>query len=119
MKTFTLRLTDTEAEALERIAYFRGVSKNTALTAMIAEEYNNIEPGSAESSKIWFVSCPEDLAGTVGRDLFVDAENRAEMVEAIKYFEYGIENHSGDKQTTSIEELEDLKSDAVDALRAM
>lgn len=119
MKTFTLRLTDDEAEALERIAYFRGVSKNTALTTMIAEEYDNIEPGSVEDFKIWFVSCPEDLAGSVGRDLFVNAENRGDMVEAIKYFEYGIENHSGDKRTTPIEELEKLKTEAIDTLRAM
>lgn len=119
MKTFTLRLTEDEAEALERIAYFRGVSKNTALTTMIAEEYDVIEPGSVEDFKIWFVSCPEDLASSVGRDLYIGAENRAEMIEAIKYFEYGIENHSGDKRTTSIETLEQLKTEAIDALRNM
>lgn len=119
MKTFTLRLTDEEAEALERIAYFRGVSKNTALITMIAEEYANIEPGSVEDFKIWFVSCPEDLAGSVGHDIFVTAQNRSDLIDAIKYFEYGIENHSGDKETTPIEELERLKADAIEALRNM
>lgn len=119
MKTFTLRLTDIEAEALERIAYFKGVSKNTALTMMIANEYDNVEPGSVENSKIWFVSCPEDLAGSIGRDIFENAENRSDIAEAIKYFEYGIEKHSGDTETTPIEDLERLKAEAIEELRNM
>ena len=44
IKTFTLRLTDLEAEALERLARVNGVSKNKQLEIFIAREYIKIDP---------------------------------------------------------------------------
>ena len=39
MKTFTLRLDDTQAEMLERLAAFNGKSKNVLINELIAHEY--------------------------------------------------------------------------------
>lgn len=41
MKTITLRLTDNEAEALNRIAFIHGMSKNKLMAALIIREYGN------------------------------------------------------------------------------
>ena len=41
MKTLTLRLTENEAEALNRMSACYGMSKNRLLTALIAEQYEN------------------------------------------------------------------------------
>lgn len=44
MKTFTLRLTDTEAEALERLAAIHKVSKNQLIKNIITAEYTDVDP---------------------------------------------------------------------------
>ena len=43
MKTFTLRLTDLEAEALERLAALEKVSKNQLIKNTITENYSDID----------------------------------------------------------------------------
>ena len=43
MKKFTLRLTDTEAEALERLAYMHGVSQNRIIEVAIANMYASLD----------------------------------------------------------------------------
>lgn len=42
MKTITLRLTDNEAEALNRIAFLHGMSKNKLMAALIIREYGRL-----------------------------------------------------------------------------
>lgn len=56
MKTFTLRLTDDEAEALTRLAYIAGKSKNNYITGLIAAEYSKREPDAVDGSKIIKIS---------------------------------------------------------------
>ena len=51
MKTFTLRLTDIEAEALDRIAYARACSKNDYLRNLLAEDYCDYEIGGTMIGK--------------------------------------------------------------------
>lgn len=46
MKTFTLRLTENEAEALTRLAGMNGFSKNDFLRQLIAEAYGKIDTKS-------------------------------------------------------------------------
>lgn len=43
MKTFSLRLTDIEAEALERLARVNGLSKNKQIQALIARAYTEVD----------------------------------------------------------------------------
>lgn len=118
MKTFTLRLTDNEAAALETIAFFKGVSKNKALEKMIACEYEYIDDAAVYDEEIVFITPPEDIALYGGLPLLHDARSRAEILEAIQYFDYGIERHSGKgKHSHSKEELMELKEKALVAFR--
>ena len=43
MKKFTLRLTDIEAEALERLAYMKGESQNRVVVKAIADMYEDLD----------------------------------------------------------------------------
>ena len=43
MKTFSLRLTDIEAEALERLARVNGLSKNKQIQTLIARAYSEVD----------------------------------------------------------------------------
>jgi len=64
MKTFSLRLTDNEAEALNRISSCYGMSKNKMLTTLIAKSYTDMmyfEPKPDMSDYTSFTYCFEDL----------------------------------------------------------
>lgn len=62
MKTFTLRLTDDEAEALERMTFIEnetrpgGQSKNKFIEELIAKEYAEYERHAVINNKIKFVT---------------------------------------------------------------
>lgn len=116
MKTFTLRLTDLEAEALDRIAYFDGRSKNKVIESLIACRYNEIEGGTVEDGELYFLSLPEELADFFG-PLYADNENatRGDIALAIKYYDFGIENHSGSGSVT-VEQLEEKKARAIEKM---
>lgn len=43
MKTFTLRLTDTEAKMLDRLSLIYGKSKNSVITSILADKYSSID----------------------------------------------------------------------------
>jgi hypothetical protein len=46
MKTFTLRLSDIEADILDRLSIVYGKSKNSVITSILAKEYSSIDPGT-------------------------------------------------------------------------
>lgn len=94
-KTITLRMTDLEAIALDRIAYLNGVSKNKMLRQMIAREYEALCPGSVVRDEIFLVTTPidfpDDLKNTIeasGKDL-TDKDNAALILKA---YNYALEN---------------------------
>ena len=65
MKTFTLRLTDNEAEALSRMSACYGMSKNKLLTMLIADEYENLmffEPQPDPTKNTAFLYMFESMA---------------------------------------------------------
>lgn len=51
MKKITLRLSDIEAEALERIAYVEGESQNRAICKAIANEYCRLDGDAIRTSR--------------------------------------------------------------------
>lgn len=63
MKTFTLRLTDLEAEALERLAHVNGESKNRMITSLIANEYGRTDTDS-------IILNGEVVSMTLGKDFY-------------------------------------------------
>lgn len=65
MKTITLRLTDNEAEALNRIAFLHGMSKNKLMAALIIQEYGGLT---------YFCEKPEPEENTFFRHFFQDPE---------------------------------------------
>jgi len=115
MKTFSLRLTENEAEALEAIAFFKGVSKNKALEKMIACEYAKIDADAVHNEEILYCLAPEDLAAGTGKEALLHAETREDLIAAIKYFDYGIEKYAGIGEPTK-EDLIEEKEAAITSL---
>lgn len=76
MKTFSLRLTDIEAEALERLARVNGLSKNKQIQALIARAYTEVD------------SCAQIIMGdlqsidAVEKSLFCTMAESAEEAES-------------------------------------
>lgn len=75
MKTFSLRLTDIEAEALERLARVNGLSKNKQIQALIARAYIEVDEGAQ--------IIMNDLQSIVAseKQFFYDMSNAAEEAE--------------------------------------
>ena len=94
MKTFTLRLTDEEAEALARIAYLSGVSKNKVLQQLISNEYATIDATATEAGEILYIRSMADIADE-DLDLLDEEPTRSNLLKALKYFNYAIEYNSG------------------------
>lgn len=67
-RTFTLRLTEDEAEALERMTYIEneirpgGQSKNNFIKELIAKEYANYDAHAVINNKIRFITQPDVFA---------------------------------------------------------
>lgn len=132
MKTFTLRLDDTQAEALERLAALKGRSKNVLINELIAAEYN-----AWDNYSLWYdgivvnITSDEDLYAIVrqrARDI-LDPEltpnackeyKREAIVTALRAFDYSINKtlEAGDeaKAATIATEKEDFISDNYDIM---
>lgn len=110
MITFTARLKDEEAEALTRLAYLHGVSKNRILSALIAGEYERLTSGdelTPPDEELVFISSPDGFPAeyTKGRDGFnLDSPrdfqklDRAEQRRALRCYDYAIENTDEDEE---------------------
>lgn len=113
MKTLSLRLTDMEAEALERIAYLAGVSKNKALQQLIANAYENIDIGATDGGNIVYLSSMGNLAKNQMAVLEEDPQ-RSQLLKVLKYLDYAIEHHAGDDlYELPITELEERRQDVI------
>ena len=73
MKTFTLRLDDTQAEALERLAAIKGKSKNVLINELIATEYN-----AWDYYSLWYDGIVVNI--TSDEDLYAIVRQRAEEI---------------------------------------
>ena len=116
MKTFTLRLTDLEADALERLAYVNGKSKNKMITSMIVNEYGNIDAetlvledeiiGLTLDENFWHGAYTTLLNKATEENALTDAD----IAKALRAVEYVIER-TEDPET--IEKLAGAKADII------
>ena len=120
MKTFTLRLSDEEAEALNRLSYISGLSKNKAIVAMIAGTYYDMISGEdfekalqGEITPFFFNDLnnfPYDTYEAIGE---ID-ERKATLI--LKCYDYSI-SHISDKYEK--EKLEEEMKEMKDMLLGM
>lgn len=107
MKTFTLRLTDTEAEALERLAALLKVSKNQAIKEVIAEKYCLFDVAATcidgELDQLTFLS---DFPLSVAKSDYSGATHIYEL-RAAKYVR-SVYAESDDVSEADFVEVEDL-----------
>lgn len=118
MKTITLRLTDNEAEALSRIAFLHGMSKNKLMAALIIQEYGRLtcfceKPDPEENT--CFLYCfpdPEAFAYDMfyeyeravesGAELPITAKECAKRI--LRTYDYALENLTDPAQLERVEE---------------
>ncbi len=99
MKTFTLRLSDGEAEALERLAYVRSKSKNSFLRDRVKAEYlETFEPIKKTSVLFLFngldisaITPTEEWPRVYAEVICKNApECREEFYNAVKIYNYAV-----------------------------
>lgn len=120
MKTFTLRLQDSEAEALERLAFVHGVSKNKILIALISNSYfaipteiistaEAVDPEMLTSAESW----PREL-----EKIFDEMERqpgKGEIKRLLKCYDYALERGNIDGETEN--ELREKRKKWLEQLR--
>ena len=119
-KTFTLRLTKDEAEALERMTFIEnevrpgGQSKNKFIEELIANEYANYDTHAVLNSKIRFVTPPDVFAKQLAENVELYAADPLDALAAIEYAIIAIseevyDDDSKDDQKAILEELTEEK----------
>ena len=107
MKTFTLRLTDTEAEALERLAALLKVSKNQAIKEVIAEKYCRFDVvATCIDGELDQLVTLSDFPQSVAKSDYSGATYIYEL-RAAKYVR-NVYAESGDAAETDVEAIEDF-----------
>ena len=118
MKTFTLRLTEDEAEALERMTFIEnevrsgGQSKNKFIEELIANEYANYDAHAVLNGKIRFVTPPDVFAKQLADDVDRYREDPLNALAAIEYAIIAISETveaDQDDQKVILEELTEEK----------
>lgn len=98
MATFTTRLKDEEAEALTRLAYLHGVSKNRLLSALIAAEYEKIINGdelTPPDEELLTISDAELLPAEYGHGISdPDNPSRDESRRLARCYKYAADHRS-------------------------
>lgn len=132
MKTFTLRLTDDEAEALERIAYIEnelqagGMSKNQFIVNLIADKYSEYETHAVINGKIRFLTRPA-LAFAImlydNSEIFDDLDDRLKALAAVQYAAHELCQANKDDPTNEeyeqdIEMLNEMKNHLLEEIRS-
>ena len=123
MKTFTLRLTDSEAEALSRLSSCYGMSKNKMLTTLIAKTYTDMmyfEPRPDMSDYTSFIYCFDDLSAFPYRMMehydeggSFPISNRECIKRVLAAYDYALETEN---DPAKLEALEKEKQVAIDVL---
>lgn len=109
MKKFTLRMADTEAEALEQMAYCYGLSKNDLITKLIGKEYDNFIGGEnapergrtiSKSENVFMDVCAMrlfDLARSLEESNYPDVKTIERLYSrALLIVNYSLENPNGE-----------------------
>lgn len=117
MKTFTLRLTDIEAEALERLAALRKVSKNQVIKDVIVEEYCNYDIAATYiDNELDTISALQSFAQSVDQSDY----SGATAVYTLRAAQYVKESYEGNsdiypEEVKAIEEyIEKIKEEVRD-----
>jgi len=123
MKTFTLRLTDSEAEALNRLSSCYGMSKNKMLTTLIAKTYTDmmyfeLRPDTSDYTS--FIYCFDDLSSFPPRMMEHYDEggpfpisDRECIKRVLAAYDYALETEN---DPAKLEALEKEKQVAIDVL---
>ena len=110
MITFTLRLQENEADALDRLAFVYGVSKNRLVNALIANEYDNFingEPVTLMDEELITMSMSKDFP-----DEYIEGRGKSanytdyyieEIRKIIKCYDYAIENTDKAEEVDALE----------------
>lgn len=114
VKTFTLRLTELEAEALERVAFIEnevrpgGQSKNKLIVEWIAKEYAKYEEHAVINNRIRSIAPPDAFAAAlVHRVEFYDQYDEEELLPVLAAIEYAAK-HINDDGQYNIDEIEEI-----------
>lgn len=111
MKTFTLRLTDLEAEALDRLAYIAGQSKNKLIECLIAREYGNTlnDTGVVIGDELLYLVDNACFAETIA-DQTAAALNDgspavadSDVIKVARCYDYAIEHAANDEEGQALE----------------
>ena len=119
-KTFTLRLTKEEAEALERMTFIEnetrpgGQSKNKFIEELIANEYAKYDTHAVLNNKVRFVTPPDVFAKQLAENVELYAADPLDALAAIEYAIIAIseevhDDDSEDDQKAILEELTEEK----------
>ena len=93
MKTITVRLTDGQAEALNRLSYIEGKSKNAILRKSITDYYNLYDLNGSDGEVVTAVTPAEEWPRVYVEEI---TENKPickeEYINTMKIYNYAIEH---------------------------
>ena len=114
MKTFTLRLTDNESAALDRMAACYGMSKNKVLTALIADSYEDLmffekQPDQTENTAFLYYFENLEAFPHIMEEHFRDAEKlpiseKKCIKRILAAYDYAIETSDDQNDLKRLEE---------------
>lgn len=103
MKTFTLRLTDVESAALERLAVIDKISQNQAIKQLICKEYLRFDDDCiAFDNELDSISDAPDFPLAVER---TKSEDHIRILRAAKWV---LDNYSDEMTESNRESIDDL-----------
>lgn len=110
MKTITIRLSENEAKALDRLASVSGLSKNKQIVHLIASAYGELDKGAVIiKGDILSVTQGLEWAKLVNDDLADKEISKKEIEEAIRIVQYVLDNECGSAQDDEISNIKDLR----------
>lgn len=103
MKTFTLRLTDVEAEALERLAVVDKISQNQAIKQLICKEYLRFDDDC-----IAFDNELDSISDITGFPHAIERTKSDDHIRILRAAKWVLDNHSEEMTEKSRESIDDL-----------
>ena len=121
MKTFSLRLTDIEAEALERLARVNGLSKNKQIQALIARAYIEVDEAAqvimgglqsiVDGEKCFFCTMAESVEEAESAGNHELARTKAE--QAYRQYKYVTEEETGEEVNENVNDSFDSHAEYI------
>ena len=117
MRTITIRLSEVEAWALDRLAAVNGLSKNKQIVNLIVKEYGEIDPG-ADIVENDLIGITADICWPDSYYNETDGKTEKEILtKAIKIARYVLENECTGASDEQIACIEDLRDDLLQKYR--